>query len=924
MVWARGREWIVQPGTDDDGILNLRPFGGSEDDSIRILIPLEIEPVKSASFPPPSPEQAGSHDAALLLRDAATLKLRSGAGPFRSLGHVAIEPRAYQLVPMMMALKQKTVRLLIADDVGIGKTIEAGLIVRELLDRGEITRCAVLCPPHLVEQWMDELETRFNIHAEALTSSSASRLERMAPHGSLFEHYPFLVVSLDYIKSDRHRDNFLHMAPECIVIDEAHTCTIRGKGRQLRFELLKKLAGDDDRHMIFLTATPHGGDDEAFHNLLSLLDKDFLALRDLGGNRSKLRDRLARHFVQRRRKDIEEWRDQNFFPTRMTSEQTYKLTGEWENFFEEVRAYCASLAVKAEEGGKAAPLIWFVTLALLRCVSSSPAAAEKALTTRLEGLTEGSTEEEGEYEDESLLFDGNSVTFPSSDLEPAASLEVSDTVLLEKLIAQARSLAGSKGDPKLASLERQLRGLIKDNFHPVVFCRYIATAKYVGEHLARFFPGVAIDVVTGEIPSGERMERVLELSENPRRILVATDCLSEGINLQDCFNALVHYDLAWNPTRHEQREGRIDRFGQRSKEVRCTMLYGENNPIDGLILKVILRKAETIRKELGILVPMPDDNAKMQQALLKAAILKNITGAESSSHRQLTLEFEKEEVLWENAIEKMKVNRTIFAQHSLKPEDVLPEWQREQKALGSAEDVKRFVRNASGRLGAPLEKRPDGTFLLNVPYLPNSLRERLREYRIEGRCAIDFRNPPTDGTRHIHRSHPITKLLADDLLEGALADDPKKKTLVSRSAVVVTKDVLKLTRLYLLRLRYQLTAKRRGKNHVMVGEEMLTVAFEGVTSPEELPTDTTESLLDAVPSGNIAQPVPYLEEALAFWENIQEGRITELASARADALREDHMRVKDASRDGGTYEVRTCLPVDLLGMYVLLPDREAL
>jgi copper chaperone CopZ len=116
----------------------------------------------------------------------------------RGCGNIAVEPRAYQLVPLLMALRLPVVRLLIADDVGIGKTIEAGLIVRELLDRGEITRCAILCPPHLVDQWQGELENRFHIRAIALTSASASRVERSLPPGvSLFDQHPFVVVSLD-------------------------------------------------------------------------------------------------------------------------------------------------------------------------------------------------------------------------------------------------------------------------------------------------------------------------------------------------------------------------------------------------------------------------------------------------------------------------------------------------------------------------------------------------------------------------------------------------------------------------------------------------------------------------------------------------------------------------------------------------------
>ena len=935
LVRARGREWVVLPGSEGD-LLKLRPFGGSGEDTTMLYASLELESPKSALFPPPDPRWAGSHDGARLLRDASVLKLRTGAGPFRSLGNVAVEPRAYQLVPLMMALKQKVTRVLIADDVGVGKTIEAGLIVRELLDRGEIARCAVLCPPHLVDQWVGELQDRFNIGAEGLTASNAARLERSVPHGALFDHYPFMVVSLDYIKTDRHRDNFLHMAPECVVVDEAHTCTLRGREQQLRFELLQKLAGDETRHLLLLTATPHSGDDDAFYNLLSLLNRDFLALKEAGANRQKLRERLARYFVQRRRKDIEEWRDQNFFPTRMTAEQTYRLSGAWERFFENVRRYCASLAVRAEEG-QGAPLVWFAVLALLRCVSSSPAAAEKALTTKLEGLSV----DEGGGEGELPLFDGEPDALALSDLEPPAGFEggEEDKRRLQRLIREARSLKGMK-DPKFTALAEHLRRLLEEGFRPVVFCRYIATANYVADLLRPLFQGVEIRAVTGELQAEERMERVAELAENTARILVATDCLSEGINLQDYFNAVVHYDLAWNPTRHEQREGRIDRFGQKAREVRCSMIYGENNPVDGLILKVILRKAETIRRELGILVPLPDDGDRVQQALVRAAILKGLGEQDKKEGKkgkegaeQLTFDFGEEtpellqvEEQWQNAVEKMRSNRTIFAQRSLSPEDVLPEWRREQQVLGAPEDVERFVCRALARLGAPLEdKGADGVRRLSTVGLPRSLVERLEAHRVRSGCLIDFRNPPAPDSVQVHRSHPIATLLADELLEGALGGEPGKRELAARCAVTVTRDVERVTRVYVLRHRHQLTAMRRGKTHVMMAEETVTLAFEGVHPPRELPPERASRLLEVVPSANAGESRirRSLEEALEFWEAVRD-RVEAIAVLRAETLREDHVRLKDAANDSGRYEVSACLPVDLLGAYVLLPDEEAL
>lgn len=380
LIRARGREWIVLTAGDS---LRLRPLTGSEEDVETVLPELEAEPVTYASFEPPEIDRAGAREAALLLRDALRLSLRRGAGPFRSAGRLNFEPRAYQLAPLMMALRQDVARLLIADDVGIGKTIEAGMIVREFIDRGEIERFAVLCPPHLVDQWTAELESKFSLSATPVTASEAARLERDLPSTtSVFDAYPYTVVSLDFIKSDRRLDDFLRACPEMVVVDEAHAAVSGGRSRHRRFELLRNLAQDGERHLLMLTATPHSGDEEAFHNLLGLLHPDFAQLTTTTGDAHRnLRERLAGYFVQRRREDIKDWKEPGLFPEKKTAEIKYRLTGTYETFFRDVLKYCSDI-VEAEEGDQKRRLAFWGTLALMRCVGSSPAAALRALRTR--------------------------------------------------------------------------------------------------------------------------------------------------------------------------------------------------------------------------------------------------------------------------------------------------------------------------------------------------------------------------------------------------------------------------------------------------------------------------------------------------------------------------------------------------------------
>ncbi|TAL72325.1 MAG: DEAD/DEAH box helicase [Rhodanobacter sp.] len=914
LLHARGRDWIVAPGSVAP-LLRLRPLAGSDEDTC--LIHTGLEPnIASTQFPPLDPAHEGSQHDALLLTDALRMALRRGAGPFRSFGNIAVEPRTYQLVPLLMALRQDPVRLLLADDVGIGKTIEAALIVRELYDRGEISRFAVLCPPHLVEQWITELAARFHLHAEAVTASSVARLERGLPQGeSLFEAFPFTVVSLDYIKSERHRSDFLRACPELVVVDEAHTCVSAGRERQQRFALLRDVAAGAERHLLLLTATPHSGDQDSFLSLLALLKPEFAELATAqGARKDALREALAAHFVQRRRIDIDEWHDNRIFPRRETSELTYTLDGPWEVFFRNVLEYCREVTAR---GGDALHqrLNFWGTLALMRCVASSPAAAVQALRTRLAHTTESEAETV-----ETNLFDGSEDELATDDVAPAAD---SGDPALQALLHQAEHLAGANGDPKLRMLEGHLSALIADGFNPIVFCRFIATAHYLAAQLEGRYPGVSVACVTGEYPAEERERRVAEAAQAGRRLLVATDCLSEGVNLQDGFDAVVHYDLSWNPTRHEQREGRVDRFGQSSPVTRATLMYGANNPVDGAVLEVILRKAERIRKELGVPVPIPDDDHALTKALMQAVMLRG-------ESRQYALDFDTLpeaqalDVCWVDAAEKAKKNRTIFAQRRLKPDDVLPEWQAMQAVLGNGADVARFVERAMARLGAAPAPRTGDAMRLPVTALPASLRERLEGEGVDADFTAGFSQPVPRGARFVHRSHPLVSTLADELLERALTGevgDGRELATLGRIGVWRSPAVTQLTSVVLLRLRHQISAHRGGRDSVLLVEQAVPVLWCGRDANAVVPGDDWLALLQAPAAGNLPDAVRQREMAnlLAALADRADG-FAQLATEQANRLLADHRRVRAAADARGRYEVRALQPVDVVAAFVLLPE----
>jgi superfamily II DNA or RNA helicase len=907
LVLARGREWVTLPSPDDE-ILHLRPLSGAEAD-VQVIHPaLEREPVRPAHFAMPTADEVSTQDGARLLSDALRLSLRRGAGPFRSAARLGFEPRAYQLVPLLMALRLPIVRLLIADDVGIGKTIEAGLILRELIDRGEADRFAVLCPPHLVEQWTGELRGKFDIDAVAVTAASAARLERGLPASeTLFDAYPYTVVSLDYIKAERRRDSFARACPALVVVDEAHACVGTHQSRQKRFELLQRLTEAGDRHLILLTATPHSGDEAAFSRLLSLLDESFA---DGAFDSDAARVRLARHFVQRRRIDItgRDWGEDRAFPRHENAERPYDLSNHHRSFHDSVLDYCFGVVEGAGPDQRRRRLAFWGTLALMRCVGSSPAAAASALRNRLAADPDRLEEQ---------VFDDDADEVDAVDVEPASGLETDGP--LAALVAQAQRLMKAP-DPKLDATNKTLKSLIAGGANPVVFCRFIATADHVAAGLKKAFPRLRVEAVTGALAPEERRARIEAMADAEQRLLVATDCLSEGINLQSLFDTVIHYDLSWNPTRHQQREGRVDRFGQPAPLVRSVLLYSPDSAIDGAVLDVILRKAEAIRKATGVTVPLPDERGAVTGALMNAVMLRK------GRNRQLAFDFglagdaEAIEMQWRNAEEGERKSRARFAQNALKPEEVAPEWQRWRDLLGSPEQVRRFVERAMSRLDAALESDRGGTMRAHLAALPVPVAERLSGRGLEGSVRLAFEEPPPPGAEMVSRSHPLPATLAEALLEGALDPGSSAVQSVGRAGAWPTAVVRTVTTVALLRLRFKLTVHGR-RERLLLAEEAGALAWDGTGDKPALVGEAARALLEHPATGDLAAIARHRlnHQARDRMAAALEGSIAAHARERAEALAEDHARVRAAAAGSARVTVEPIVPADIIGLYVLVP-----
>jgi len=943
IVRCRNRDWVLLPSDEPDLHL-LRPLTGATDEVMAISKSLSNllrytypeEGLTEATFPPPKTDDISNAVGTQLLWQAARLTLREGAAPLRSPGRISITPRTYQFVPLLMALRLETIRMLIADDVGVGKTVEALLIAREMLDRGEIKRLCVLCPPYLCEQWQKELSEKFNLEAVLIRSGTVNQLERRIPSGkgNVFDYYPVQVVSIDFVKGDRKRDNFIQHCAEFVIVDEAHGAASASSAKtsqQQRHALLQELAASPARHLVLLTATPHSGVPEAFQSLLALLRPEFGSY-DVGALTQPQREELALHFVQRTRKDIEtQWESESCFPKREATDEAHTLSPEYRRLFEKTYEFCSEL-VRGSEGldKRRQRVRYWAALALLRCVMSSPAAAVAALDRKQRDL--------GEFDDD-VDFSPNVFesadeqtddTQPTPPIEAAErGMEASERRRLRELSTLAASIAFKPADTKLNGCATLVARLLRDGFQPIVWCRYIATAQYVAqgltELLKREFPSARVVAITGALADEERRVKVLELGATKPRVLVATDCLSEGINLQNLFNAALHYDLPWNPNRLEQREGRVDRYGQSlSKVVRTIRFFSPQNPVDGVVIRVLLDKAREIHHALGTHVPVPEESDTVTQAVLQALFLSGRTTEEALPQLELGLELPEVNALHRSWEASARSNSTRFAQRALKPAEVRSEVEQTDKVLGDPTAVQMFVLNAAERLGLGIvqDRREPRAYAVSVSAesrltLPEAVQAALPQSR-SGQWRITFSSPAPEGAEYLGRNHRFVASLAQYLMEEALTKGSAARA--SRCAAMRTTSVTKLTTLYLLRVRYMIELPGRAP---LLAEEVQLLGRLGLGAGAEwLDGDQPLALLEqARPEVNL--PLEERRElvgrALQEYGTLQ-SQIHPRIDERGKELLESHKRIRKAvlmHTRGLT--VTPHFPPDLLGMLVLQP-----
>ncbi len=580
---------------------------------------------------------------------ASTADIRSIQAPFRS----GIEIQDYQLDPVVRAIQMPRVSLGIFDAVGLGKTIEAGLVALELIIRHRARRILVVCPASLQVQWRDQMRDKFGLDFRIVDSELLRHLRRSRGlHVNPWTHFPRLITSIDFLKRERPLRLFREALPaegepayprrfDLLILDEAHNVAPAGRGQyatdSLRTEAVRLLAPHFE-HKLFLTATPHNGYPESFSALLELLDAQRFA-RGVVPDRQQ----LGAVMVRRLKSELpRRWDGSSRFPERKLDAIEVPYTQAERRIHAALREYAESRQRDAgDDAGRTATE--FVLKLLKKRLFSSPAAFAATLAKHEQSLRQArkrqaaarptlgvlrrqidAVEQEYADDEESEATAGDAVETASLLFREPGQEE---RALLDEMRAWAQA-ASARPDSKAAELIRWLHATLKPggkwaNERVIIFTEYRATQKWLQTLLAS--EGLAgsdrLMTLYGGMDSEER-ERIkaafqYDPAGSPVRILLATDAASEGIDLQNHCHRLVHYEVPWNPNRMEQRNGRVDRHGQRAKEVRIYHFVGKGykqrssgftsaGDLEG-DLEFLFRaceKVEQIREDLGKVGPV--------------------------------------------------------------------------------------------------------------------------------------------------------------------------------------------------------------------------------------------------------------------------------------------------------------------------------
>lgn len=598
--------------------------------------------------------------------------------PFRS--GIAIED--FQLDPVVRALGMPRANLLVADDVGLGKTIEAGLVIQELLLRHRARTVIVVCPASLQIKWQQEMREKFGLEFRIVDRELLRHLRRTrGTHVNPFSHFPRLIVSMDWLKADRPMSLLREVLPpvptyprrfDVLIVDEVHNVAPAGGGSRYKTDTLRTMAvrtlAPHCEHRLFLSATPHNGYANSFSALLELLDPQRFA-RGVEPDRGQ----LAQVMVRRLKSEITNPDGSRRFPERKVISLEVSYTDEERAVHADLKRYgdLRLTRIRQDAGGRERAAEFVQLLFKKRLFSSSAAFARTLEQHRRTLASAGEVRDtppppsvlraaeedlEADFADEQEQEEAvERALATAADMDPHFAGEERDVLgRLEAWADRERHREDTKCGRLLDWLDETLRpeGAWNDE-RVIVFTEYLDTERYLRERLAaRGVPGERVLRLYGGMDQDERESVKARFQAGPEvdpvRILVATDAASEGIDLQRHCHRIVHYEIPWNPNRLEQRNGRVDRHGQRADEVLTYHFVGsgyEDAGSDSLeadleFLSIAARKVAQIGADLGSVGPVIAE--QVEQAMLGRRKSLETATAERRSPARTVLRVERD------------------------------------------------------------------------------------------------------------------------------------------------------------------------------------------------------------------------------------------------------------------------------------------
>lgn len=533
------------------------------------------------------------------------IKNETAGGLLTSLASGVI-PLPHQLHVLNRVMADNNIRYILADEVGLGKTIEAGMVIKELKARGLVRRTLVVCPTGLVTQWSAEMQEKFHEKFQVILPSDYDTIRRLTDHDDVYSQYNQVISPMDSIKPiEKHAGwteervekynqeriySIINSGWDLIIIDEAHR--VAGSSGEVARYKLGYLLSQASPYLLLLTATPHNGKTEPFLRLVRLLDKDAFP-----NAKSVVKEQVAPFLIRTEKREAIDNNGHLLFKNRVTHlvELTWDERHTYQRqLYEMVTSYVADSYNKALRNRKKNMCLIFLLIIMQRMVTSSTAAIRWSLERRLEILKNQNTKLSSLTEEDLAELD---IEDGVEDALQAISLDMREEINeLESIIATAKQAEFQHPDVKVETLENTIDALLNAdrNQKIIIFTEFVATQEYLQRLLVSM--GYSVTILNGRMSIEERNDALREFRDNTN-IFISTDAGGEGLNLQFS-NIIINYDLPWNPMKIEQRCGRVDRIGQ-TRDVQIFNFIVKDT-VENRVREVLEEKLSVILQEIGV------------------------------------------------------------------------------------------------------------------------------------------------------------------------------------------------------------------------------------------------------------------------------------------------------------------------------------